>query len=73
MTRAIEITESLAARFPNDANYRQNLWRIYQIASGIYEEIDYARMYELATRRGKLWKKQSRSTAPMRRRVIIWR
>ncbi len=47
MTRAVEITESLAARFPNDANYRQDLWRIYQIAAGIYEEIDYARMYEL--------------------------
>ena len=47
MTRAVEITESLAARFPNDANFRQDLWRIYQLAAGIYEEIDNARGFEL--------------------------
>lgn len=47
MTRAVEITESLAARHPNDANFRQDLWRIYQMASGIYEEVDDARAFEL--------------------------
>ena len=47
MTRAVEITESLAARHPNDANFRQELWRIYQMASGIYEEVDDARAFEL--------------------------
>jgi non-specific serine/threonine protein kinase/serine/threonine-protein kinase len=47
MTRAVELTESLAARFPNDADFRQELWRIYQMASGIYEEVDDARAFEL--------------------------
>ena len=48
MTEAVSLTESLAARYPNDANHKQNLWTIYQIAAGIYEEIDYARMFELS-------------------------
>ncbi|HEX8246897.1 MAG TPA: protein kinase [Pyrinomonadaceae bacterium] len=47
MRRAVEITEALAARFPNDANFRQELWRIYQMASGIYEEVDDAHAFEL--------------------------
>jgi non-specific serine/threonine protein kinase/serine/threonine-protein kinase len=47
MTRAVEIIESLAARFPNDVNFRQELWRIYQMASGIYEEVNDARAFEL--------------------------
>jgi eukaryotic-like serine/threonine-protein kinase len=47
MTRAVEIIESLAARFPDDANFRQELWRIYQMAAGIYEEVDDARAFDL--------------------------
>jgi non-specific serine/threonine protein kinase/serine/threonine-protein kinase len=47
MTRAVKITESLAARFPNDTNFRQDLWKIYQAAAVIYEEIDDARAFEL--------------------------
>ena len=71
MTRAVEITESLAARHPNDTNLRQDLWRIYQMASGIYEEVDDARAFELCEKRAESPRKLSRSTAPTRRRVII--
>jgi tetratricopeptide (TPR) repeat protein len=54
MTRAVEITESLAARFPNDTNFRQDLWRIYQIAAGIYDEVDNRRMFELCEKARKV-------------------
>jgi non-specific serine/threonine protein kinase/serine/threonine-protein kinase len=47
MMRAVSIAESLAARFPNDTNLRQNLWKVYNSASSIYEEIDDARALEL--------------------------
>ena len=47
MTRAVTIAESLAARFPNDTNIKQELWKIYESASGIYEQIDDARAFEL--------------------------
>ena len=48
MTRAVAIAESLAARFPNDTNLKQDLWKFYVTASGIYEEIDNARAFGLA-------------------------
>ena len=47
MTRAVAIAESLVARFPNDTNLKQDLWKVYESASGIYEEIDDARAFEL--------------------------
>jgi eukaryotic-like serine/threonine-protein kinase len=47
MTRAVTIAESLVARFPNDMNLKQDLWKIYESASGIYEQIDDARAFEL--------------------------
>ena len=48
MNEAVSLAESLAARHPHDANFKQDLWRTYQTASVIYEEIDNARMFELA-------------------------
>ena len=47
MTRAVTIAESLVARFPNDTNFRQDLWKFYESESSIYEEIDDARAFEL--------------------------
>jgi serine/threonine protein kinase len=47
MARAVAIAESLAARFPNDTNLKQELWSIYERASSIYEQIDDARAFEL--------------------------
>ena len=47
MTRAVAIAESLVARFQNDTNLKQDLWKFYESASGIYEEIDDARAFEL--------------------------
>jgi non-specific serine/threonine protein kinase/serine/threonine-protein kinase len=47
MGRAVTIAESLVARFPNDNNLKQDLWKVYETASGIYEEIDDARAFEL--------------------------
>lgn len=47
MTRAVTIAESLVARFPNDTNLKQDLWKVYESASSIYEEIDDARAFEL--------------------------
>ena len=47
MTRAVTIAESLVARFPNDTNLKQDLWKTYESASGIYEQIDDARAFEL--------------------------
>jgi non-specific serine/threonine protein kinase/serine/threonine-protein kinase len=54
MTRSVGIAESLAARFPNDTNFRQDLWRIYQVAAVIYEEIDDARAFELCEKARKI-------------------
>lgn len=54
MKRAVEITESLAARFPNDTNFRQDLWKIYQSAAVIYEEIDDAKAFELCEKARKI-------------------
>ena len=47
MARAVSIAESLAARFPNDTNLKQDLWKFYEAASGIYEEVDDARSFEI--------------------------
>jgi non-specific serine/threonine protein kinase/serine/threonine-protein kinase len=47
MARAVAMAESLAARFPNDTNLKQDLWKFYLTASGIYEEIDNARAFGL--------------------------
>ncbi|MBC7910217.1 MAG: serine/threonine protein kinase [Pyrinomonadaceae bacterium] len=47
MARAVTIAESLVARFPNDTNLKQDLWKFYESASSIYEEIDDARAFEL--------------------------
>lgn len=48
MKEAVGLAETLAARYPHDANVKQDLWRTYQMAAVIYEEIDNARMFELA-------------------------
>jgi tetratricopeptide (TPR) repeat protein len=48
MNEAVSLVESLAARHPHDANVKQDLWRTYQTAAVIYEEIDNARMFELS-------------------------
>ena len=48
MARAIEIAEALVAKNPNDANFRQGLWATYLLASGIYEDIDNARAFQLS-------------------------
>jgi non-specific serine/threonine protein kinase/serine/threonine-protein kinase len=47
MARAVAIAESLVARFPNDTNLKQELWKIYETAASIYEEIDDARAFAL--------------------------
>ena len=47
MARAVSIAESLVARFPNDTNLKQDLWKFYESASSIYEEIDDAHAFEL--------------------------
>ncbi len=39
MTKAVAISEKLFAEFPNDTNIRQTAWRVYSLASGIYESI----------------------------------
>ncbi|HEX8355626.1 MAG TPA: serine/threonine-protein kinase [Pyrinomonadaceae bacterium] len=47
MARAVAIAESLAARSPNDTSLKQDLWKVYESASSIYEEIDDALAFEL--------------------------
>jgi tetratricopeptide (TPR) repeat protein len=47
MARAVAIAESLVARFPNDTNLKLELWKTYESASSIYEQIDDARALEL--------------------------
>ncbi|HYG80342.1 MAG TPA: serine/threonine-protein kinase, partial [Pyrinomonadaceae bacterium] len=54
MARGVAIAESLAARFPNDTNLKQELWKSYQTASDIYEEIDNARSFELGEKSRKV-------------------
>jgi tetratricopeptide (TPR) repeat protein len=54
MARAVTIAESLAARFPNDENVKQDLWKIYESASSIYEEVDDAKAYELCEKARKV-------------------
>lgn len=53
MNEAVSLAESLAARHPHDANFKQDLWRTYQTAAVIYEEINNARMFELADKARK--------------------
>jgi serine/threonine protein kinase len=48
MTRAVTIAESLIARFPNDTNLKLELWKVYESASSIYEQIDDSRGFELS-------------------------
>jgi tetratricopeptide (TPR) repeat protein/predicted Ser/Thr protein kinase len=45
--RALTLAESLVARFPHDTNLKQDLWKVYESASSIYEEVDDARAFEL--------------------------
>jgi tetratricopeptide (TPR) repeat protein/tRNA A-37 threonylcarbamoyl transferase component Bud32 len=47
MTRAVTLSEALVARSPNDTNLKQELWKTYESASSIFEEIDDARAFEL--------------------------
>jgi non-specific serine/threonine protein kinase/serine/threonine-protein kinase len=54
MARAVSIAESLASRYPNDTNVKQDLWKIYESASSIYEEVDDARAYELCDKARKV-------------------
>jgi eukaryotic-like serine/threonine-protein kinase len=54
MNEAVSLAESLAARHPHDANIKQELWRTYQTAAVIYEEINNARMFELADKARKI-------------------
>jgi tetratricopeptide (TPR) repeat protein len=54
MNEAVSLAESLAARHPHDANFKQDLWRTYQTAAVIYEEINNARMFELADKARKI-------------------
>jgi non-specific serine/threonine protein kinase/serine/threonine-protein kinase len=46
--RAVSLAESLVARFPHETNLKQDLWRVYDSAASIYEEIDDARGFELS-------------------------
>ncbi|MDQ3798171.1 MAG: hypothetical protein M3384_01865, partial [Acidobacteriota bacterium] len=48
MARAVTIAESLATRFPNDTNLKLELWKVYDTASSIYEQIDDARAFGLS-------------------------
>lgn len=50
MSRAVAITESLSTRFPNDTNLKQDLWKVFERASSIYEQIDDKRAFELCER-----------------------
>jgi serine/threonine protein kinase/tetratricopeptide (TPR) repeat protein len=47
MTRAVTLSEALVARSPNDTNLKQELWKTYESASSIFEEVDDARAFEL--------------------------
>ena len=40
MAKAVTIAESLTAGYPNDANLRQGVWRVYILASSIYEDVN---------------------------------
>lgn len=54
MNEAVSLAESLSTRHPHDANFKQDLWRTYQTAAVIYEEINNARMFELADKARKI-------------------
>jgi serine/threonine protein kinase len=47
MARAVTLSEALVARSPNDTNLKQELWKTYESASSIFEEVDDARAFEL--------------------------
>ncbi len=47
MARAVTLSETLVARSPNDTNLKQELWKTYESASSIFEEVDDARAFEL--------------------------
>ncbi|HEX8737593.1 MAG TPA: protein kinase [Pyrinomonadaceae bacterium] len=53
MARAVAIAESVVARFPNDTNLKLELWKVYDTASSIYEQIDDARAFELSEKARK--------------------
>jgi serine/threonine protein kinase len=40
MAKAVTIAESLATKYPNDTNVQQRVWRVYILASSIYEDIN---------------------------------
>ena len=46
--RAVTLAQSLVARLPHETNLRQDLWKVYDSAASIYEEIDDARGLELS-------------------------
>ena len=46
MARAVTLAEALVARSPNDTNLKQELWKVYESAAGIREEIDDAQAFE---------------------------
>ena len=48
MAKATAEVEPLAAAHPNDADIQQDLWRIYMLASSIYETINDARALEFS-------------------------
>lgn len=48
MSRAVAIAESLAACFPNNTHPKQDLWKVHDSASSIYEEINDARAFEFS-------------------------
>ena len=47
MNRAVAIAESLIARHPNDTNVKLDVWKTYESASSIYEEVDDAKAFVL--------------------------
>ena len=47
-TRAVTLAESLVERFPRETNLKQELWKVYDLAASIFEEIDDARGFELS-------------------------
>ncbi len=40
MAKAVAIAENLSTKYPNDTNIQQTVWRVYVLASGIYEGIN---------------------------------
>lgn len=54
MNRAVAVAESLLARHPNDTNIKFDVWKIYESASSIYEEIDDAKGFALCEKSRRL-------------------